>query len=107
MFVEYNNGKLSTCWRRSTEIKLMFYLNFRKMKKISKIALTDQNVVLTKNEMQKVLGGGSYTCHCSYWSWGSGGCEHVDTGNISAYMAQYCPGGGYCTENNPNGGCPG
>ncbi|MDL2277485.1 hypothetical protein LJC57_02725 [Parabacteroides sp. OttesenSCG-928-G07] len=61
--------------------------------------------------MQKILGGGSYTCYCSYWSWGGCGCEHVDTDDlgidVGSYIAQFCRGSSNCTLHDPYGGCVG
>lgn len=56
------------------------------MKKLSKIALKNQGSVLNEDEMQKILGGGSYACRCN------GKCEWSPE-EISGCYCTYLPDG--------------
>ncbi|MDH6357102.1 TIGR04149 family rSAM-modified RiPP [Parabacteroides sp. PF5-9] len=71
------------------------------MKKLTKIALKEQGSVLKKEEMMKILGGGSYTCWCG----SSGGTFIVEVpdyyGNVEAenIARERCGGPAYCSKN--------
>ncbi|MDL2264920.1 hypothetical protein LJC57_03510 [Parabacteroides sp. OttesenSCG-928-G07] len=44
------------------------------MKNLEKIVLKRQGFILNENEMQKILGGGSYACRCGM----NGEVQYID-----------------------------